>query len=96
MNVPKRCSGDVRSLLPCLPWWKENITVSFELLPGPAILLCGVVPGEGFLRALPTMFASLEIELFSRVRAPKRKCLSLEPHILQSFVFIQEPLTGRC
>lgn len=34
--------------------------------------------------------------IFKRVRAPKRKCLSLEPHILQSFVFIQEPLTGRC
>lgn len=80
MNVLKRCSRDVCSLLLCLPWWKKNITVSCKLLPGPVILLCGVVPGKGFLRALLTMFASLEIELFSEeVGTPKRKCLSLEP-----------------
>lgn len=73
MNVPKRCSRDVRSLLLCLPWWKKNTTVSCELRPGPAILLCGVVPGEGFLRALLTMFASLEIELFSKELGPLRE-----------------------
>lgn len=74
MNVPKRCSRDVCSLLLCLPWWKKNITVSCKLL------LCGVVPGQGFPRALLTVFASLETELFSEeVGAPERKCLSLEP-----------------
>lgn len=68
--------------------------VRCELLPGPAILLCGMVSGEGFIRALLTMFASLERELFLKeVGAHKRKCLSLEPRILQSFIFKQEPLT---
>lgn len=95
MNVPKRCSRDVRYPLLCLPWWKKTMSaVRCELLPGPAILLCGMVSGEGFLRALLTMFASLERELFLKeVGAHKRKCLSLEPRILQSFIFKQEPLT---
>lgn len=92
LEVLRRCLFS--SPLPSLVEGKHDCKLGAPA--GPATLLCGVDPGEGFLRALPTMFASPEIELFSRVRAPKRKCLSLEPHILQNFMFIQEPLTGRC
>lgn len=66
--------------------------VSCELLPGPFILLCRMVADKGIIRAL-LMFAFLEIQFFSKeVGARKRKCLSSEPHILQSSIFIQKPL----
>lgn len=68
-----------------------------QLPGGPAVLICGMVSGEGFIRALLTLIVSLERELFLKeVGARKRKCLSSEPHLLQSFVFIQEPLTRHC
>lgn len=67
--------------------------LSGELLPGP-FFLCRVVSDEGFIRALLLIFTSLEIEFFLKeAGARKRECLPLEPHILQSFTFIQKPLT---
>lgn len=76
------------------PSEKKMSPLSCKPLPGP-FLLCRIVSDEGVIRAVLVIFASLEIEFFSKeVGAHKRKCLSLEPHILQSFIFMQKPLIG--
>lgn len=65
------------AVLLCLPRWRKTTSAArCELPPGPAILLCGMVPGEGLIGALLTASASLERELFSEeAGAQKRKCL---------------------